>query len=1603
MNEAQPLLACLLPVRNGADDLPGFLECAATACDVVIALDDGSTDATPELLRGSPLVATVLQNRRRLNYEGWDDAANRRRLLAAADELAPRWVLWLDADERIDPDEATALRAFLATDAIPGCAFGLRHFRMWGDRYDPDYTWIYRLFAHRPGQVLPDQRLHFDPVPVDIPLHAWLETTIRVRHLGAVTEERRQARVQKYREADPDREWEEDFGGLFARPEGDLPRWQPRRPGLAVLVPEGFDADRVPVVGPRASGSNDARAHKLVCLLPARNCAHDLPAYFESVSRFADAVVALDDGSTDDTRAVLEREPLVQVLLTNPRRESYRGWDDAANRDRLLEAASALEPDWILSLDADERLASSDAAALRDFVEHDALRGFAYGLRVYPMSGDLDHYDAGSGAPQPLRVYRLFAYESGQRLAGGRLHLVPVPESIPHSRWLETTLRIQHVGNLTEERRRLRFRKYEEADPERECQSDYGHLLATPSRVVPWQAREAGLPVLAGEAGDDDLLDELDLDGPVISAIVISRDDEDRIERAVRALVAQDCPEPFEVIVVTSGTDRTGDIVRSRFPQVTLVELPRPALPGEARNAGLRVARGDYVTFPGSHIELPQGSLAARVRAHESGYPMVTGSTMNGTRTGAGWASYFIDHAAVLPGRPAGELRVPPGHCSYVRELVTRIGGFPEDMRAGEDTVVNMALTERGYRTWRAHDVTMIHHSPCATFPVLLRHHFKRGRALGRIIVDEWAPGLPPAGELGYYLLDYLPGRIGDITAAVRRWGSRRERVRYALAFPLVVSGAVASWVGTWYELLITARARPREVAAAAGFAGVEPRTEETVRAWPAEPRGPEERAHRGLVLHALYPHPPRHRLVAQVPSSVRTRVRRAVTAAVTRVYLARRRGVAVVGITGSTGKTTTKDLLGEMLARSGPTLRTRHNDNGLCGVPATLLAIRPKDRFAVLELGILDGPGEMRWMARLFRPDVAVLTGIGEDHLEAFGSRNAIAREKRALLARLGRDGTAVVNADDALARAAAAGLRCRVVTAGWAGDADVRVLHARLVWPHGLDLELDVRGRRVRGRVGLHSRELAYLPALAVAAAEACGMPPEQALDAAGCFTPRMGRLCPSPGPRGSMFLVDDFKSRLPNALLALRALKQVPAPRRIAVLGELQEDPRAGAGYELIADELGRGVDLLVAVGGSAEPLLAALDGSAPNVVCVKDADDAARVLAGTLGHGDVVLLHGADHHDLERVTEVLGGVPRRAPRPAHRVGRRVFEVNAHVEPRPGGGAIAAAARDLTYLSVRSHRFGPDGSVEPLAPGLVPAVRPGDAAALLMITNYSAGSFSRELGAEILGSEVTQDRLVASVVRAVDEHGYRGVNVDFEQLRPDDRDAYTGLMERLAAALRPRGLLLSSTLAPQLRCEHEGSGREGHDYGAHGALTDFVTVMTYECGGPVGTPEPTAPIRGMREVMEYAFSEIPAEKILMSMPLHGYDFRLSREAGEPAERRGRVLSTQRALALAREHRVPVRWDEVAASPYLGYRDHDGVGHVVWFEDVRSLGAKLTLADELGVRGVSYSRLPLEVPGSWSLLERRFQLRKRSSLSEMPDSSTPPGSATPSLSALG
>ncbi|MDX6448203.1 MAG: UDP-N-acetylmuramoyl-tripeptide--D-alanyl-D-alanine ligase [Gaiellaceae bacterium] len=400
----------------------------------------------------------------------------------------------------------------------------------------------------------------------------------------------------------------------------------------------------------------------------------------------------------------------------------------------------------------------------------------------------------------------------------------------------------------------------------------------------------------------------------------------------------------------------------------------------------------------------------------------------------------------------------------------------------------------------------------------------------------------------------------------------------------------------------------------------------------------------RSFVLTTLRGFALRPRLVRAVPKPVRWTLRRAVVGAPVRRHVAGCSAVTFVAVTGSLGKTTTKDLIAAALATVGRTSKTPGTENGLDGVPSTLMSVRPDDRFAVVEAGIGDQPGEMRWLAGLFEPDVAVLTMLASDHVIAYGTVEAVAREKRALLERVPAQGTVVVDADDPLTRATVEGLRATVVRTGSRDDADVRLVAAHLVWPDGLDVTLDAFGGRLSGRVGLHALHLAPLVPLAVAAAAACGVPPPRTLAAIADFIPQDGRMSPVTGPNGAMLLADDYKSRPNSVLAAIRALGATTAARRVAVLGRIQNEPQTVETYRAPARLLREHADVLVTVGECAEPYRELLAGTALGAtqVSLDRASEVAEWLVRELRPGDVALLHADSSQHLARARLRLAGV-------------------------------------------------------------------------------------------------------------------------------------------------------------------------------------------------------------------------------------------------------------------------------------------------------------------------------------------------------------------------
>lgn len=232
-----PRIVCLLPVRNASYLLPAYFDSVRPFCHSIAALDDGSTDDTATILAAEPLVKLVLSNQQRPSYYGWDDSANRQQLLNACETLAPDWVLWLDADEFVPSCDVHLLKKFISTQAHASEAYGFEVLRMVGDRhhFDKNKLWVYRLFAYRPGFLLPSEKLHFEPVPTQIPRELWRRTRLRIAHLAGLTAPLRRARYQKYLEADPQYKWQDSYAEILDPP-GHIWELKPIQKGIDILL-----------------------------------------------------------------------------------------------------------------------------------------------------------------------------------------------------------------------------------------------------------------------------------------------------------------------------------------------------------------------------------------------------------------------------------------------------------------------------------------------------------------------------------------------------------------------------------------------------------------------------------------------------------------------------------------------------------------------------------------------------------------------------------------------------------------------------------------------------------------------------------------------------------------------------------------------------------------------------------------------------------------------------------------------------------------------------------------------------------------------------------------------------------------------------------------------------------------------------------------------------------------------------------------------------------------------------------------------------------------------------------------------------------------------
>lgn len=306
-----------------------------------------------------------------------------------------------------------------------------------------------------------------------------------------------------------------------------------------------------------------------------------------------------------------------------------------------------------------------------------------------------------------------------------------------------------------------------------------------------------------------------------------------------------------------------------------------------------------------------------------------------------------------------------------------------------------------------------------------------------------------------------------------------------------------------------------------------------------------------------------------------------------------------------------------------------------------------------------------------------------------------------------------------------------------------------------------------------------------------------------------------------------------------------------------------------------------------------------------------------------------------------------------------------------------AVRKHARLLTFLAPFSYRVQRDGTLEPpLLNDFLDIAAENNTYTSLVVTNLEGPSFSTELMHIILTVQAVQNTLLDQIVNTAQTKGFSDVHFDFEFVAAEDREAYNTFLRKAKERFSQAGLLLSTALAPKTSANQPGLLYEGHDYKAHGEIADFVVLMTYEWGYSAGPAMAVSPLPEVRNVVEYALTEMPAEKIMLGQNLYGYDWTLPFVQGESF---ARALSPQQAIQLAWDQSVSIEYDERAQAPFFTYID-DGKEHEVWFEDARSIQAKFDLIKEKNLRGIAYWKLGLAFPQNWALLEDNFTIVKKS-----------------------
>jgi UDP-N-acetylmuramoyl-tripeptide--D-alanyl-D-alanine ligase len=347
--------------------------------------------------------------------------------------------------------------------------------------------------------------------------------------------------------------------------------------------------------------------------------------------------------------------------------------------------------------------------------------------------------------------------------------------------------------------------------------------------------------------------------------------------------------------------------------------------------------------------------------------------------------------------------------------------------------------------------------------------------------------------------------------------------------------------------------------------------------------------------------------------------------------------GKPLIGVTGSAGKTTTKEAIAHVLASRFRVLKSEGNFNNHFGLPLMLLKLEPEHEVAVIEIG-MSHAGEIRALARIAQPEIGVVTNVAPVHLEFFDSLAAIARAKYELIESLPAGATAVLNADDDYVSQFGRDFRGKVVMYGTRPEADVRAENIVACGAEGSEFDILVNSCREHARLPLVGAHNILNALAAVAVGMERGLKPSEAVSALATLAPadKRGEVV----KLGNITVINDCYNSNPKALNAMvDVLAAMPAKRRIVVAGEMLELGAAGEEMHRQAGEHAakKKIDVVVGVRGQAQALVEQARRSGARAEFVSTSEEAGEWLARETRDGDVVLLKASRGVKLERALE------------------------------------------------------------------------------------------------------------------------------------------------------------------------------------------------------------------------------------------------------------------------------------------------------------------------------------------------------------------------------